>query len=95
VFPITSSAKVDPAGENYFRESKEYIMKLEIRSHFTCVDEVYPLAVREAQASVIHLIYKDVLTALYDIRQAAFSGEFKRVDEACNRLKKRILEGDE
>ncbi len=95
VFPISSHVHVDPAGENQFRESKEYIMKLEIRSHFRCVDQVYRLAVREAELSMIHLIYKDVLTALHDIRQAAHSGDYQNVDDACTRLQKRILEGDE
>jgi hypothetical protein len=81
-----------PSAENTFLETKEYQVELKIVSRFKVVDHLYEVAKTEAEKSIIRLIFQDVLVALTEIRQAAYSGDRQLIVDTCNDLEKRILE---
>jgi hypothetical protein len=94
IFPIISrvSTHLINEEEHRYTEAKEYEIKLEIASRFHCPYSAYELARKTAEESIIRMIFKDVLFALTDIKQAMYSGQTELVNEVCDRLEKEILE---
>ena len=98
VFPITSKVScymvtpgaVNPV-QNTYVEAHEHEVKLEIVSRFRCPNGTYEVARNEAERSLIRMIFNDVLVALTDIRQAAYSGDSRLILDACNKLETEIM----